>query len=122
MAVNCAILSYNGTVYFGFSGDVHAAPDLRQTGEIAAGEFHGTAGRGGNQTAARKESAPEDEGRIVGHRAKDSARGGASTSRVPIVVSVSPLNRNEYQNLRRAMNRRKLSQFRCRVGDASIGE
>ncbi len=29
MAVNCAILSYNGTVYFGFSGDVHAAPDLR---------------------------------------------------------------------------------------------
>jgi diacylglycerol O-acyltransferase len=30
MAVNCAILSYNGTVYFGFSGDTHAAPDLRQ--------------------------------------------------------------------------------------------
>lgn len=28
MAVNCAILSYNGMVYFGFSGDVHAAPDL----------------------------------------------------------------------------------------------
>jgi diacylglycerol O-acyltransferase len=28
MAVNCAILSYNGNVYFGFSGDVHAAPDL----------------------------------------------------------------------------------------------
>ena len=28
MAVNCAVLSYNGTVYFGFSGDVHAAPDL----------------------------------------------------------------------------------------------
>jgi len=30
MAVNCAILSYNGTMYFGFSGDVHAAPDLRR--------------------------------------------------------------------------------------------
>ena len=30
MAMNCAILSYNGTVYFGFSGDVHAAPDLRR--------------------------------------------------------------------------------------------
>ena len=28
MAVNCAILSYNGNVYVGFSGDVHAAPDL----------------------------------------------------------------------------------------------
>ena len=30
MTVNCAILSYDGTVYFGFSGDVHAAPDLRR--------------------------------------------------------------------------------------------
>lgn len=30
MAVNCAILSYNGTIYFGFSGDTHAAPDLRR--------------------------------------------------------------------------------------------
>jgi diacylglycerol O-acyltransferase len=30
MAVNCAILSYNGMAYFGFSGDVHAAPDLRR--------------------------------------------------------------------------------------------
>jgi diacylglycerol O-acyltransferase len=30
MAVNCAILSYNGTVYFGFTGDVHAAPDLQR--------------------------------------------------------------------------------------------
>ncbi len=28
MAMNCAILSYNGVTYFGFSGDVHAAPDL----------------------------------------------------------------------------------------------
>jgi len=28
MAVNCAILSYDGMMYFGFSGDVHAAPDL----------------------------------------------------------------------------------------------
>jgi len=30
MALNCAVLSYNGTSYFGFSGDVHAAPDLRR--------------------------------------------------------------------------------------------
>ena len=28
MALNCATLSYNGVTYFGFSGDVHAAPDL----------------------------------------------------------------------------------------------
>lgn len=30
MALNCAILTYNGTTYFGFSGDVHAAPDLQK--------------------------------------------------------------------------------------------
>jgi len=28
MSLNCAVLSYNGNTYFGFSGDVHAAPDL----------------------------------------------------------------------------------------------
>jgi diacylglycerol O-acyltransferase len=28
LAVNCAMLSYNGVVYFGFSGDAHVAPDL----------------------------------------------------------------------------------------------
>ena len=34
MAVNCAILSYNGMVYFGFSGDVHAAPDLKRMEDL----------------------------------------------------------------------------------------
>src|SRR5271157_3862582 len=28
MGINCAILTYNGTAYFGLTGDVHAAPDL----------------------------------------------------------------------------------------------
>ena len=39
MAVNCAILSYNGTVYFGFSGDTHAAPDLRQLERLLKESF-----------------------------------------------------------------------------------
>ncbi len=30
LALNCAILSYNGMVYFGFSGDVHISPDLHR--------------------------------------------------------------------------------------------
>jgi len=30
MAVNCAVLSYNGMTYFGFTGDAHAAPDLKR--------------------------------------------------------------------------------------------
>ena len=39
MAVNCAILSYNGMAYFGFSGDVHAAPDLRRLEELVKQTF-----------------------------------------------------------------------------------
>jgi diacylglycerol O-acyltransferase len=39
MAVNCAILSYNGMVYFGFSGDVHAAPDLKRMEKLLKESF-----------------------------------------------------------------------------------
>jgi len=39
MAVNCAILSYNGMAYFGFSGDVHAAPDLRRLEKLLQESF-----------------------------------------------------------------------------------
>ncbi len=39
MAVNCAILSYNGGVYFGFSGDVHAAPDLQRMERLLQESF-----------------------------------------------------------------------------------
>ena len=39
MAVNCAILSYDGKVYFGFSGDVHAAPDLRRLEDLLKVSF-----------------------------------------------------------------------------------
>ena len=37
--MNCAILSYNGKVYFGFSGDVHAAPDLRRMEKLLLASF-----------------------------------------------------------------------------------
>lgn len=39
MAVNCAILSYNGTVYFGFSGDAQAAPDLKRLEKLLEENF-----------------------------------------------------------------------------------
>ena len=39
LAVNCAILSYNGMVYFGFSGDVHAAPDLGRLEKLLKQSF-----------------------------------------------------------------------------------
>ena len=39
MALNCAILSYDGAIYFGFSGDVHAAPDLRRLEKLLRSSF-----------------------------------------------------------------------------------
>jgi diacylglycerol O-acyltransferase len=39
MAVNCAILSYDGMMYFGFSGNVQAAPDLRRLEEFVKASF-----------------------------------------------------------------------------------
>lgn len=39
MAVNCAILTYDGTAYFGFSGNVHAAPDLARLEKFLAAGF-----------------------------------------------------------------------------------
>jgi len=39
MAVNCAILTYNGTAYFGFSGDSKAAPDLYQMERLLQESF-----------------------------------------------------------------------------------
>ncbi|HET9409578.1 MAG TPA: wax ester/triacylglycerol synthase family O-acyltransferase [Candidatus Sulfotelmatobacter sp.] len=39
MPLNCAILSYDGNMYFGFSGDVHAAPDLRVLEKLLKSSF-----------------------------------------------------------------------------------
>ncbi len=39
LALNCAVLSYNGTVHFGFSGDVHAVPDLSRLERLLQENF-----------------------------------------------------------------------------------
>ena len=39
MALNCAILTYNGTAYFGFSGCMHAVPDLRRLESLLQESF-----------------------------------------------------------------------------------
>lgn len=39
MGVNIAALSYNGFVYFGFTGDVHAAPDLARFEKLTGDAF-----------------------------------------------------------------------------------
>jgi len=65
MAVNCAILSYNGMVYFGFSGDVHAAPDLGRLEKLLKQNFtelHDAAGgTEPRKKVERKKRAPVKE-------------------------------------------------------------
>jgi diacylglycerol O-acyltransferase len=53
LAVNCAILSYNGMVYFGFSGDAHVAPDLGRLEKFLKLSFTQL------RNAARVKTAPE---------------------------------------------------------------
>lgn len=62
MAVNCAILSYNGMMYFGFSGNVHAIPDLRRLGEFVKESFAELRDAAGIKTP-RKKSAPHKKER-----------------------------------------------------------
>jgi diacylglycerol O-acyltransferase len=57
MAVNCAILSYNGTMYFGFSGDVHAAPDLRRLETFLKASFEELQKAVGTNTSSRRQPA-----------------------------------------------------------------
>lgn len=56
MAVNCAILSYDGMVYFGFSGDVHAAPDLRRLEKLLQASFTELKAAAGGRTPAKKKT------------------------------------------------------------------
>lgn len=85
MAVNCAILSYNGTAYFGFSGDIHAAPDLRRLEKLLQESF----------TELRQAVGiePPQKKRVRRKRKVVSAALPAKTmpGPVPITTGVSPL-------------------------------
>ncbi len=39
IGINCAVLTYNGTAYFGFTGDAHAAPDLWRLEKFLTASF-----------------------------------------------------------------------------------
>jgi diacylglycerol O-acyltransferase len=82
MALNCAILTYNGTAYFGFSGDVYAAPDLRRLEtflKLSFTELREAAG----VTSPRKKEETKQEKRV---RAKAKAK--VASTPVPAPVSV----------------------------------
>ena len=86
MAVNCAILSYNGSVYFGFSGDVHAAPDLRKLEKLLSESFTelrtAVGIKAAEQTKARRKRRP---------KYATSAPSRSALRPVPVVETFSPI-------------------------------
>jgi diacylglycerol O-acyltransferase / wax synthase len=71
MGINCAILTYNGTAYFGFTGDVHAAPDLERLERFVDQSFAEL--RGGASSGA------------VGERKQQGKRRKRPNAKIPVV-------------------------------------
>jgi diacylglycerol O-acyltransferase / wax synthase len=87
MAVNCAVLSYDGNIGFGFSGDVHAAPDLRRLEEllkVSFAELREAAGL----TPPRKKSSPKRKTMRV---AAPTSKSEPASQPAAIVLSSIPL-------------------------------
>jgi diacylglycerol O-acyltransferase / wax synthase len=85
MAVNCAVLSYDGTMYFGFSGDVHAAPDLRRLEEFLKFSFEELRDAQGGPPLQGKKN-----GRAKTREKTQTAFEPAATGRDSIPLTVPP--------------------------------
>jgi diacylglycerol O-acyltransferase len=85
MGMNCAILTYNGVVHFGFTGDVHAMPDLERLGEFLSMSF-GEMRKAVGIRSARPKRAPKTKdalnSAVVPPTPEPTAVSGKSASRV----------------------------------------
>ena len=89
MAVNCAVLSYDGTIFFGFSGDVHAAPDLRRLEDFLKLSFAELGEAAGIEPPASKSPKPRKP-RAKKMAAKPAAPATIRVS-IPLTVPSSPV-------------------------------
>ena len=64
MGINCAILTYNGTAFFGFTGDVHAAPDLKRLEKFVDESFAELRARAGAVAEAEVGAKPQRQKRV----------------------------------------------------------
>lgn len=107
MAVNCAILSYNGTVYFGFSGDTHAAPDLRRLEKLLQECFVDLRDAVGIRP-------PQEEKATKTRRASpraDTAVGSTAPEPVPI-ISIAPIqSKREPENTSPVQPEKELTEL-----------
>jgi diacylglycerol O-acyltransferase / wax synthase len=82
LALNCAILSYNGMVYFGFSGDVHITPDMGKLEKFLQLSF--TELRDAALVAPRRKKSPRKRTRAPKPSATKPEVSAATTIRLPI--------------------------------------
>jgi diacylglycerol O-acyltransferase len=81
MSLNCAILSYNGTAYFGFSGDAHAVPDLRRLETLLLTSFTELRDAAGVAVPRTKEEKTEEK-----KKAKKTVRAKATVAATKIAA------------------------------------
>jgi diacylglycerol O-acyltransferase len=84
LAVNCAILSYNGMVYFGFSGDVHAAPDLGRLEKFVKQSFTELCDATGVTAPRKKSERKKKRVHTQPQVSSEPTTPAATTVRVPI--------------------------------------
>jgi len=110
MALNCAILSYNGTVYFGFSGDVHAAPDLRRLEQLLQESFTELRDAAGirppkkKRAHARRQVVPAATPQVRPYQRRFPLR--SRPQRIQLRRAFRRLNRNDDPNPRQQLKRK----------------
>ena len=78
MALNCAILTYDGMAYFGFSGCTHAAPDLRRLEAFLKLSFTELREAAGAKPPQKEKKNKEEQARAKPKVASTPARAPAS--------------------------------------------
>jgi diacylglycerol O-acyltransferase / wax synthase len=86
MGINCAILTYNGTAFFGFTGDVKAAPDLELLEKFVDESFAEL--RAGADSAAVAEAKPQ-----VGKRSRPNAKIAVRKAKTAVANSLASKRR-----------------------------
>jgi diacylglycerol O-acyltransferase len=87
MGINCAVLTYNGTAYFGFTGDVHAAPDLLRLESLLRLSFAELRRAARGRTPSKKRTSSRSASRI-------DTRAGGHSSHVHAASSRSSFGRS----------------------------
>jgi diacylglycerol O-acyltransferase len=84
IGINCAVLTYDGTAYFGFTGDVHAAPDLGRLERFLKAAFAELRNAAGIRPSRRKREHAKAHG-VTAAPPPPSAEQTAKVAVAPVV-------------------------------------